>query len=302
MNSFPKSVGRMRPRSSRTNPVEGSVRWEPAKSLWYSSHAVLGLVGLAWGLSWEALFLCGALTAVTLCAGHTVGLHRLLIHRSFRTPLWLEHLLVYLGTLVGMGGPFSMIYLHDIRDWAQRHDRCHPFYIHQGSFWKDWIYNLHCRLDLANPPEFRIEKSTAEDRFYQFLQSTWMGHQLILAVPLYFFGGLPLVLLGISGRIAFSLTGHWMVGYFAHNHGKRRWNLEGHSIQGYNLPGLGLLSMGEGWHNNHHAFPESARLGHRGQSDPGWWLIQALEKMGLAEQVRLPEQLPPRPERQLIEL
>ena len=302
MKETAQTVGRMCPVDPDCNPEEGRVRWDPTKSLWYSAHVLLGIVGMASGFSWPAFFVCGLLTVVTLCAGHTVGLHRLLIHRSFQAPRWLEHLLVYLGTLVGMGGPFSMLYLHDIRDWSQRHPRCHRFYIHQASFWKDWIYNLHCRFELTHPPVFEIEPSVRENRFYQFLEKTWMGQQIVLAVPLYLLGGLPWVLLGISGRIALSLTGHWLIGYFAHNRGARRWILEGHSVQGYNLPGLGLLTMGEGWHNNHHAYPESARLGHRGQSDPGWWLIRFLEWMGLAHDVQSPEILPPRPERKRIQI
>ncbi len=297
MTEEPIEVGRMRSSERNCNPLEGAIRWSPTKSLWYSTHVTLGGIGWATGFSWDIFFLCGGLTFATLCAGHTVGLHRMLIHRSFRSPLLLERVLVYLGTLVGMGGPFSMIYLHDIRDWAQRQTRCHRFYIHQQSFWKDWVYNLHTRLDLKSPPDFVIEEEVKDDPFYRFLQRTWMAQQLVLAVPLYFLGGLPWVLLGISGRIAFSLTGHWMVGFFAHNYGRRKWYLEGHSVQGFNLPGLGLLTMGEGWHNNHHAYPDSARLGHRGQSDPGWWFIRFLKFLGLAKSIQVPEALPPRPER-----
>jgi len=290
-------VGRMKSSGPRCNPLEGRVQWAPLKSIWYTSHATLGLIGLTMGYSWSAIAVGGVLTAVTLCCGHTVGLHRLLIHRSFRAPLWLERFLVWLGTLVGMGGPFSMIYLHDIRDWSQRHARCHRFYIHQQSIVKDWCYNLHCRLRLDHPPVLEIEPAVREDRFYRFLQRTWMAQQLVVAVPLFLIGGWSWVLAGVSGRVALSLTGHWLIGYFAHNRGKRDWHLEGHSVQGYNLPRLGVLTMGECWHNNHHAYPESARLGHGRQADPGWWFIRALAALGLATDIRSPENLPERPER-----
>jgi stearoyl-CoA desaturase (delta-9 desaturase) len=115
---------------------------------------------------------------------------------------------------------------------------------------------------------------------------------------LYSLGGWSWVVWGISVRIVTSLTGHWLIGHLAHNIGERDWHLEGHAVQGFNLPHLGLLTMGECWHNNHHAYPNSARLGlHRGQADPGWWFIALLHRLGLARQVRLPENLPPRPER-----
>ena len=71
-------------------------------------------------IGWSAVLLFLATSAVTLCLGHSVGLHRLLIHRSFAAPRWLALLRVYLGTLVGMAGSLGMVRLHDMRDWAQR--------------------------------------------------------------------------------------------------------------------------------------------------------------------------------------
>jgi len=291
------TIERMKPADRLTNPVDGTVKWDAAKSIWYSSHLIIGAAGTLFLFEWSNLFLCGALTVATLCCGHTVGLHRMLIHRSLVCPRWLERTLVYLGTLVGMGGPFGMIRLHEIRDWAQRHDRCHPFFIHRAAIWKDWIYNLHCKIELEHPPIFTIEKSNADDPFYRFLQRTWMAQQLPVGVILFLIGGWGAVAAGVPARIALSLTGHWLIGYFAHNCGLRTWHLNGHSVQGFNIPYLGVLTMGECWHNNHHAYPNSARLGHAGQSDPGWWFVAALRRVGLAQEVMVPDDFPDRPER-----
>src|SRR5204863_8446758 len=88
--------------------------------------------------------------------------------------------------------------------------------------------------------------------------------------------------LGNCGAVAASVTGHWLVGYFAHNRGPRSWHIEGAGVQGYNVPWCGLITMGEAWHNNHHAFPGSARLGlGAGEADPGWWVLLVLARLGL---------------------
>jgi stearoyl-CoA desaturase (delta-9 desaturase) len=298
MNNHVTEVRRMHAMSEVANPEQGRVVWSPVKSLWFFGHLLVALIGGLLTFDKSPICLSAGLTVLTLCLGHTVGLHRLLIHRSFECPKWLEQILVYLGTLVGMGGPFGMIYLHEIRDWAQRHVRCHPFFIHQTGFWRDAWWNLHAEIRLKNPPRLEIEPEVAHNPFYQFLQSTWMLHQVPLALLLYACAGWPWIVWGISMRIVTSLTGHWLIGHLAHHFGQRDWHLEGHAVQGYNLPRLGLLTMGECWHNNHHAYPKSARLGLRqGQHDPGWWFIALLRRVGLAWNVRLPENLPPRPER-----
>jgi stearoyl-CoA desaturase (delta-9 desaturase) len=67
-------------------------------------------------------------------------------------------------------------------------------------------------------------------------------------------------------------------------------------VQGYNVPFCGLITMGEAWHNNHHAFPGSARLGlGDGETDPGWWVLMGLSRLGLVWRVKTPADLPRRP-------
>lgn len=290
-------ISRMTAGNERTNPLNGRIVWSPVKSIWFTLHALIAVIGGALTFRYDVVLISFIFTATTLCLGHSIGLHRLLIHRSFDCPLWLERLLVHLGTLVGMGGPFQMLYMHDIRDWSQRHEKCHPFFIHRNPIWKDFIWQLHCEIRLDDPPVFRIEPHVANDRFYRFMQRTWMLQQLPWALLLFLIGGLALLIWGISLRITLSLIGHWLVGYFAHNAGPLDWHLEGHAVQGHNIPHIGLLTMGESWHNNHHAFPGSARLGlNATQHDPGWWALCALRKAGLVWNLKLPEDLPERPE------
>ena len=123
-----------------------------------------------------------------------------------------------------------------------------------------------------------------------------MLQQLPWAAAFYALGGIPWVVWGIAVRVAASVTGHWLVGHFAHNRGPRSWHIEGAGVQGYNVPYCGLVTMGEAWHNNHHAFPASARLGIKpGEWDPGWWVLCALRRVGVVWNVRTPEMLPHRP-------
>ena len=87
-----------------SDATSGQVVWVPAKSIWIASLTLIALVLGPLTFTWDAFALFIAACAVTLCAGHSVGMHRLLIHRSFAAPLWLERSLAYLGTLVGMAG------------------------------------------------------------------------------------------------------------------------------------------------------------------------------------------------------
>lgn len=292
---------RMQMADELTNPCEGSVYWKWSKSGWYllavSAAGVLAPMTFSWG----AVLASFVLTVMTLCLGHTVGMHRRLIHQSYDCPLWVERILVYLGVLVGIAGPFRIIYLHDIRDWSQRHPDCHSFFRHSLPWWRDFWQQLHCDIRLAHPPRFVIEPRVAEDRFYQFLEKTWMLQQVPLAVGLYLAGGIGWVVWGVAVRLVVSLTGHWLVGYLAHNQGGRTWHIDGAAVQGFNVPGFALLTMGESWHNNHHAYPESSRLGLQpGQWDLGWLALRGMQRLGLVWNLQTPETLPPRPERRVI--
>jgi stearoyl-CoA desaturase (delta-9 desaturase) len=282
--------------AANTDAVEGAVRWKPTKSLWIGGMTAAALIGGPLTASADAVALFLVTTAVTICLGHSLGMHRRLIHRAYDCPLWLERTFVYLGTLVGMAGPYGMIRQHDIRDWAQRKPFCHAYLAHRSSLPRDGFWQLHCELVLANPPELVVETRVRNDPFYRFLERTWMAQLLPWAILFFALGGWGWVIWGVPVRVAASVTGHWLVGYFAHNTGQRSWHLDGAGVQGYNIRYCGLLTMGEAWHNNHHAFPGSARLGLReDETDPGWWVLSLLARLGLVWNVKTPELLPVRP-------
>ncbi|MEM8984191.1 MAG: acyl-CoA desaturase [Pseudomonadota bacterium] len=276
----------------RGDAAAGFVRFDPMKLVWVGAMLLGGTIGSALTVTPGAVVVFIVFTATTLCLGHSLGMHRRFIHRSYECPRWLEYLFVHLGVLVGLAGPLGMLRTHDTRDWAQRQRHCHDYFSHGQPWYRDLVWQLVGTIELASPPEIRIETDIAADRVYQVMERTWMWQQLPWAALLFALGGWAWVFWGICSRVSVSIIGHWLVGYFAHNRGEQRWRVSGAAVQGYNLPWFALLTMGESWHNNHHAYPGSARLGlEPGQHDPGWWVLAGLARLGLVWNVITAEQL-----------
>lgn len=282
---------------SPTQVLDGSVHYAPLKSVWFTGMALAAAVGGAATISVGHVLLFVISTGLVLLFGHSLGSHRKLVHNSFQCPRWLARLLVYLGVQVGLAGPLSLLRQHDLRDFAQRLPDCHPYLRHGRPFWVDAWWQLHCDLRLARPPRIALEPAVAEDPFYQWLERTWMAQQLPPALLLYAIGGWGFVFWGVCARITAAVFGHWLIGFLAHNHGELHHTVRGAAVQGRNVRWASLLTMGESWHNNHHAFPGSARLGlYAGEWDPGWWVLRGLQRVGLVWNLRLPADLPRRPE------
>ena len=272
-----------------SSPVAGRVVWDPAHSLWNGGMLATTLVFGAATFSLGALAVFILATGATLLLGHSVGFHRRLIHASFDCPLWLERLLVWFGTLVGMSGPFWMIRTHDLRDWAQRQSDCHDYLAHRQPMAIDAVWQMHCRLELDRPPAFDLGR-IGRDPFYRFLERTWMWQQAPVAGLLWLMGGWGFVVWGVCARVSISVIGHWFVGHLAHRRGPQTWLVKEAGVQAHDVPWAAIPTMGEAWHNNHHAYPGSARIGlYPGQSDWGFRFIQLLERLGLAWDVRTPE-------------
>jgi fatty-acid desaturase len=277
--------------------VRGRVAWSPLKSFWFTGMALGAVIGGLANFTWSAFGIFLGSTAFVLLFGHSLGSHRKLIHGSFQTPQWLEYALVYSGVQVGLAGPLGLLRQHELRDYAQRLPDCHDYLRHGSSFWHDAWWQLHCELRLEREPAIHIEPRIAGDSFYGLLERTWMLQQLPPALLLFALGGWGFVFWGTCARVTACVFGHWLIGYFAHNHGGMHHVVDGAAVQGRNIPLTSLLTMGESWHNNHHAVPGSARLGlYAGEWDPGWWMLLVLRKVGLVWDIRLPRDLAVRPE------
>jgi fatty-acid desaturase len=249
--------------------------------------AVAALLPRFW--SWQGLLVLLLLYWVTVL-GVTLGLHRLLSHRSFEAPRWLERTLVIMGTLACQSGPIEWVGLH-------RHHHLHsdqPNDHHdaaRGLWWSHSEWMLH-----EIPALREIGRFTADlrrDPVYRWLDRWFLLVQLPLGLALWYAGqhwqvpggGLGLVLWGIPLRIVVVYHVTWLVNSATHAFGYRNFDSPDLSR---NCWWVALLSFGEGWHNNHHAHPQSARHGLRWfELDITWLHIRLLAALGLAHRIRV---------------
>jgi len=228
-----------------------------------------------------------ALTFLTLCIGHSVGLHRGVIHRTYQVGPIVRGVLSYLFVLSGLGGPISWARLHAIRDFWQNQPDCPRYFAYDHSIVRDFGWNLHLRFEpVDNRTDSRLPTDVLRDPWLRFLEWTWPLHTVLLAIAIFLVLGPGGVAVCVCARTAAGILGHWAVGYAAHAWGERRFVVPGAKESGTNVWILGVLSFGEGFHNNHHAFPSSARMGMRlGELDLGWVVIWILEKLTLVRAV-----------------
>ncbi|MBL0695077.1 fatty acid desaturase [Comamonas sp. JC664] len=277
----------------------GAAKWDGGKVWRWSLLHVGALVGGAAYCSWSAVLVFAGLTAVTMCLGVSVGLHRGLIHRAFRAPRGVERTLALLGTLAGLGGPLAMRRMHDLRDFHQNQPEadCPRYFGYRDGFLSAMAYALfhtwHTREDAPYPP---AAPDAEDDAFHRGLERAGPWLQLPLAAALYALGGAAWVAWGVLVRLALTQDGFWCVHYVSHVEGEQPYEWTGCAEQGRNAGWLALLSMGEAWHNTHHAYPASAQMG-RGwrQPDPGYWAIRALAALRLVHAVKTLANLQARP-------
>ncbi len=250
----------------------------------------------AWGgtLRWSDLIVLAI--AYTLTGlGITVGFHRLLTHRSFKTRPTLRFLLAALGS-AAIEGP--------VIEWVSNHRKHHQFSDEAGDPHSPHHHGpgirgalrglLHAHFGwvlgggaLANPE--RYAKDLLADPVVRFVDRTflvWLAAGLVLPFALgaaltgTLAGALTALLWGGAVRIFLLHHATFSVNSLCHYFGRRPYATGDESR---NLAWLSLPTLGEAWHNNHHAFPTSARHGQgRWQFDPSWWVIRGLARCGLA--------------------
>ncbi len=241
-----------------------------------------------WFFSWSALgltlFLHWLLGSIGICLGY----HRLLSHRSFQVPKWLEYIIATLGALSLQGGPIFWVGGHR-QHHAHTEDLDKDPYSAKRGFW--WS---HMQWILSPRPEFfdyQIYKNYAPDLarqgFYRWLNRYFLFLQIPLGLLLYVLGGWSFVVYGIFVRSVLLWHSTWLVNSATHMWGYRTFN---HNDNARNCWWVSVLTYGEGWHNNHHTFPHLAKSGLRWwEIDITWWAISLLKTLGLAKKVALPD-------------
>jgi stearoyl-CoA desaturase (delta-9 desaturase) len=245
-------------------------------------HLTALLAFLPSNFSWAAVGVAVFLHWVTGGLGITLGYHRLVTHRSFQTPKWLEYFLVFCGTLACEGGPIEWIGMHRIHH-LHSDQQGDPHDSNQGFWWSHMGWMLH---DVEAKAEIaRFTKDIGDDPVYQFLQKYFIPIQVVLGVLLYLMGGWPFVIWGVFVRLVVVFHCTWFVNSATHKFGYRTYESGDRST---NCWWVALVTYGEGWHNNHHAYQYSARHGMEWwEIDQTWITIQFLQMLGLAHNVKL---------------
>jgi stearoyl-CoA desaturase (delta-9 desaturase) len=240
-----------------------------------------------WFFSWSALGVTIALHWLFGSIGICLGYHRLLTHRSLHVPKGLEYAIALIGSLALQGGPIF---------WVAGHRRHHtytedvdkdPYSAKRGFWWSHMGWLLYKRPEFFEYESNRkFAPDLAKDAFYRWLDRYYLLLQIPLGVGLYLFGGWSFVIYGLFLRAVLLWHSTWLINSASHITGYRSHESDDNSR---NLWWAALLTYGEGWHNNHHAYPNVAKAGWKWwEIDMTWWVIISLRQMGLAHRIVLP--------------
>lgn len=239
--------------------------------------------------SWQAVGVAMLIAYLTGGLGITLGFHRTLTHRSLRLRRPVEILTAVLGTLAFQGSPIEWVATHRIHHANSDRDG-DPHSARKSLSWAHlrWIVEHNP----AQPTEAEIARAIPDlydDPFQRALRVMHIPLQIALAVVLFLLGGWGFVVWGIFARLVFTYHTTWFVNSAAHSTGYRTYKTGDLSTNSW---WVALVSFGEGWHNNHHAFPYSARHGMAWwEIDTTWWTIKLLRVLRLADKVRVPTPL-----------
>jgi fatty-acid desaturase len=243
--------------------------------------------------TWQRLAVMAIIYIVAINVGIGMCYHRLLTHRGYQVPKWLEYLMSIGATLSLEGGPIFWVATHRVHhQLSDRHGDPHT--PREGGWWAHtgWLLfgdALHAQTKALA----RYVPDLSRDRFhvwlskYHWLPITFSG--VLLFGLGWAFGGwknaVGMVLWGGFLRVTLGLHATWLVNSATHLWGRRRFETRDDSRNNW---WVALLSGGEGWHNNHHAHPVSARHGLAWyEIDPNFWGIWLLAKIGLAKKIRV---------------
>jgi stearoyl-CoA desaturase (delta-9 desaturase) len=235
--------------------------------------------------------------------GVTIGFHRLLTHRSFDAPTGVRALLAIFGSMSVQGAVIHWVADHrKHHTFADEDGDPHSPHLHGGDGWRGvlsgiWHAHTGWLFDRAERASARrYARDLREDPVIRWVDRWFLGW-VLLGLLLPFLAGLALsggsLYAGLTGllwgglvRVFILHHATWSVNSICHMYGKRPFVTDDESRNNW---AVALVSLGEGWHHNHHAFPTSARHGlQRFQLDPSYGVIRLMERLGLARNVRRP--------------
>ncbi|HEY9600064.1 MAG TPA: fatty acid desaturase [Allocoleopsis sp.] len=252
----------------------------------FSAFHVLALLA-PWFFSWSALgvtlFLHWFLGSIGICLGY----HRLLSHRSFQVPQWLEYAIAIIGASAMQGGPIFWISGHRLHHAYTEDRNKDPYSAKRGFWWSHMLWIFYPRAEFFDDTTYkRYAPDLARDPFYCWLDRYYLLLQIPIGLLLYVLGGWSFVVWGLCLRAVLLWHSTWLINSVTHVWGYRTFEVNDNSR---NLWWAAILTYGEGWHNNHHAYPNVAKAGWRWwELDMTWWSIQLLKTLGLAKKVVMP--------------
>jgi stearoyl-CoA desaturase (delta-9 desaturase) len=261
-----------------------SMHW--ASVVFFAAFHALALLA-PWFFSWSALgvaiFLHWLFGSIGICLTY----HRLLTHRSFQVPKWLEYVLTTIGALALQGGPIFWVATHRLHHAYTEDEEKDPYSARRGFWWSHMFWIFYQKRDFF---DYEIYKKAApdlaRDPYYRWLDRYYLPLQLLFGVLLYALGGWSFVIYGIFLRAVLLWHSTWLINSATHLRGYCNFTVDDGSR---NLWWAAILTYGEGWHNNHHAYPHVAPSGrHWWEIDMTWWAIRVLQAFGLAKKVVMP--------------
>lgn len=246
----------------------------------------LGVFAVFWQTTWAAVGI--ALLLHLICGGFgiCVGYHRLLTHRSFKCPKVLEYAMAVAGSLSMQGGPIEWVALHRKHHHYSDKDG-DPHNAADGFWWSHMLWVLHIPTrEMWGKIRTKYTPDLQKQIFYRGLERIWLAGPIVLGFLLYLLGGWPWVVWGVCVRLVVTYHITWFVNSASHMWGYK--NFASNDLA-TNCWWVALLSYGEGWHNNHHAFPSSARHGMKWwEIDFSYYFIRTLKAVGLAWDMYVP--------------
>ena len=253
-----------------------------------------------WGVAW--LFVGNFLfTSLGIGAGY----HRLLTHRGFECPKWFEYLLTTLGVCSFQDSPARWVLVHRIHHQHSDHQE-DPHTPKVSAFWSHmgWMFIDNRSISTASAYD-KYTRDILKDGYYLWLQKginwVWVyaAHAIAFALAAVAFGlligmsfveaywlSVRVVLWGVIMRTLFTWHVTWGINSASHMWGYRNYETREDSRNNWLFA---FLTNGEGWHNNHHADPRSARHGHRWwEIDLTWVFLRACESIGLVRKLARP--------------